>query len=116
MSNVELKIRKMKIKRDKYLSARGGTSKILDISCRECKKKLFSYQKDGPGWLKRCYLNRILDNQEIINFKDIMSMPNLVCSCGEIIGTPLKHKDDRLAFRLIRGKFKRAIKKLDKLK
>ncbi|MBU1252106.1 MAG: hypothetical protein KJ905_01420 [Nanoarchaeota archaeon] len=99
------------IKKDKYLSDRGGIAKIIDVSCMICRKKLFTYQKDGPGWLKRCYLNRILDFHKISNFNDLKSMPNLTCSCGEIIGTPMKHKDGRFAFRLIRGKFKRTINK-----
>jgi hypothetical protein len=33
------------------------------------------------------------------------------CECGEIIGSPMIHKDGRLAFHLIRGKFKRGLNK-----
>ena len=101
----------MKIKKDRYLAERGGTAKFLNIICMNCASKLFTYQKDGPGWLKRCYLNRILDNKILSEINNIQEMKNLICNCGEIIGTPIKHKDERLAFRLIRGKFKRTINK-----
>ena len=102
--------------KDKYLNARRGTAKIVNVSCINCGKKLFTYQKDGPGWLKRCYLNRILDNGKLSDIKDFQKMKNLICSCGEIIGTPMRHKDKRLAFKLIRGKFKRTINKSYKSK
>ncbi len=105
----------MKIKKDKYLGARGGTAKIINVVCVKCGEKLFSYQKGGPGWLKRCYLNRILrdtkQEQIKIDVVDLDKMENLVCGCGEVIGMPMKHKDGRLAFRLIRGKFLRGLAK-----
>ncbi len=104
----------MKIKRDKYLSERGGTAKIIKVSCGSCVKLIFVYQKDGPGWLKRCYLNRILEPgeyaqmQKEYRLKDPKDMKNLVCVCGELLGTPVRYNDGRLAFQLIRGKFTRA--------
>lgn len=99
--------------KDKYLRKRGGTAKVVNVSCSNCGDLLFIYQKDGPGWLKRCYLNRILEPvkyselQESV--KDVGDVKNLVCEgCGSIVGSPMKHKDDRLAFRLMKGKFKRS--------
>jgi len=50
----------IKIKKDKYFQERGGTAKIINVKCANCGSLLFTYQKDGPGWLKRCYLNRII--------------------------------------------------------
>jgi hypothetical protein len=103
----------MKIKRDKYLRERGGTAKLIKVSCMKCGELLFVYQKDGPGWLKRCYLNRIVEPEKYSKLqnnsriKELKDMKNLVCECGSVIGSPMKHKDGRLAFRLIRGKFKR---------
>jgi hypothetical protein len=91
----------MKIKKDKYLRERGGTAKIIKISCSKCGSQIFIYQKDGPGWLKRCYLNRII-NPKGDSYKEKLS-----CNCGEIIGSLTKHKDGRMAYNLIRGKFKR---------
>jgi hypothetical protein len=45
------------MKKDKYLREKGGTAKIINIKRASCGKLIFVYQKDGPGWLKRCYLN-----------------------------------------------------------
>ena len=101
------------IKIDKYLEARGGTAHMVNVNCAKCGKKILFYQKDGPGWLKRCYLNRIfgIEKWEALqhngNLRTPDEMPNLVCDCGNLIGTPMMHKDGRLAFRLIRGSFKR---------
>ncbi len=107
----------MKIKRDKYLSERGGTTKIIKVSCGSCGKLIFVYQKDGHGWLKRCYLNRILEPEEYARMqrdyrlKDFRDIKNLVCACGKLLGVPVRHKDGRLAFQLIRGNFKRSLYK-----
>ncbi|MBI3334703.1 hypothetical protein HYZ97_04400 [Candidatus Pacearchaeota archaeon] len=100
--------------KDKYLRERGGTAKIINISCMKCGKLLLVYQKDGPGWLKRCYLNRILSPERYSRLEKNKSITkssdfnNLVCDCGEVIGSPIQYKDSRLAFHLIRGKFKRS--------
>ena len=91
------------MKKDKYLRERGGTAKIIDVACTKCGNILLVYQKDGPGWLKRCYLNRILSSSIPLS----SSTENLVCSCGQILGSLSKHKDGRQAFFLIRSKFKR---------
>ena len=48
------------LKNDIYRKARGGYARLLNISCRKCKQLLFVYQKDGPGNLRRLYLDRIL--------------------------------------------------------
>ena len=108
------------MKKDKYLKARGGTAYMLDVSCVKCGALVLHYQKDGIGWLKRCYLNRIFGIEKweklqhdatIVEASDV---PNLVCDCGEAIGYPMKHKDGRLAFRLERGKFTRKRSKITK--
>ncbi|HLC53788.1 MAG TPA: hypothetical protein VJK03_04545 [Candidatus Nanoarchaeia archaeon] len=98
----------MKIKKDKYFRERGSTAKIIKISCMKCNSLIFVYQKDGPGWLKRCYLNRIISPEYYSNKKDINELNNLVCACGNVIGSPFKYRDGRLAYHLIRGKFKRS--------
>lgn len=100
----------MKIKKDKYLRKRGGSAKITDVKCALCKTLIFTYQKDGPGWLKRCYINRIIENPER-NYEREKDMPQLKCACGNHIGIPMTHKDGRLAYRLIRGSFTRRNKK-----
>lgn len=101
------------MKKDKYLRERGGAAHMINVFCANCGKKILYYQKDGPGWLKRCYLNRIFAPEKwekLQHDKKITepkNMPNLVCECGKLIGVPMLHKDDRLAFRLERGSFKR---------
>lgn len=92
--------KEVKIRKDKYFKKRRGYSRIIKVKCAKCNKTLFLYQKDGPGWLKRCYLNRIISKK---NFK---LTQNLRC-CG-VLGVLKKHKDGRDAFQLIRGKFKRS--------
>ena len=108
----------IKLKNDKYRKKRGGTAKLIDVICKNCNSKVLLYQKDGPGWLKRCYLDRIfwpIEYSKLQNKKSINSperMPKLVClNCGRLIGTPDKHKDGRLAFTLLKGSFKRRINK-----
>ena len=96
----------MKIKKDKYFRERGGTAKIIKVSCMNCGRLLLLYQKDGPGWLKRCYLNRIIYQRKE---NKINELNNLTCKCGNLIGSPMKYKDGRTAFALIRGKFKRSL-------
>lgn len=101
-----------KIKKDKYLEKRGGTAKIVNVVCAACGNVVITYQKDGPGWLKRCYLNRIIapDRWETLQHNPKINestLGNLTCDCGAIIGHPMTHKDGRLAFRLVRGSFKR---------
>ena len=94
---------------------------MINVSCMKCGKELFVYQKDGPGWLKRCYLNRILGPEKYEKLqhdktiKEPMDLKNLKCDCGIVIGSPMKHKDGRLAFHLIRGKFKRTLNKSKKI-
>jgi RNase P subunit RPR2 len=104
--------------KDKYLRKRGGTAKVVNVSCSNCGKIIFIYQKDGPGWLKRCYLNRILGPEEYSgmhknpSIKEPKDMKNLICpECGTFIASPMKHKDGRLAYHLIRKSFKRTLNK-----
>ena len=108
----------IKLKRDKYRTKRGGTAKLINVICSNCNSKVLLYQKDGPGWLKRCYLNRIfrpLEYSELQKDKSLNSpekLPKLIClKCKKLIGFPTRHKDGRLAYTLIRGTFKRKINK-----
>lgn len=51
-------------KKDIYLNKRGNTFKIYKVYCENCRAFLFRYQKDGPGILKRLYLDRIEEIKE----------------------------------------------------
>ena len=90
----------MKIIKDKYLQKRGGSAKILDIYCQKCSAKLFTYQKDGIGQLKRCYDNRIVNANKIIKIGNEYRCED----CATKIGFGIIHTDKRQAIKLIRGK------------
>ncbi len=92
------------LKKDKYKSVRGGYSRLLNVFCRKCESAILVYQKDGPGVLKRLYLDRIfepanLTNLQALNLKEI---PVLKCKkCGQMLGAPYIYpKEKRKAFRL----------------
>lgn len=109
----------IKTKHDQYRRARGGKAKMLDVLCAKCGAEVLLYQKDGDGNLLRCYLNRIFapskyeELQHSAKITVPKDMPNLECGkCGQVIGSPMRHLDGRLAFRLRYGFFsKRTSKK-----
>lgn len=93
------------LKKDTYRKIRGGYSRFLNIYCSNCKNHILLYQKDGPGPLKRLYLDRIFAPSNLASLhlvKDIKKIPNLVCfDCHSYIGTVYKYpKEKRLAFLL----------------
>ena len=87
------------LKSDKFKKARGGPSRLLEIFCSTCKSKVCLYQKDGPGLLKRMYVDRISDPTCVIGDK------SLVCaSCGVHLGNAMVYeKESRPAYRLALG-------------
>ncbi|XOU93911.1 MAG: hypothetical protein ACNFW9_03620 [Candidatus Kerfeldbacteria bacterium] len=94
----------LKIKKDKYKSSRGGYSRLLDISCQKCNNKILVYQKDGPGNLRRLYMDRIFSPSSLVELhkKDIKKISPLKCNkCGFIMGMPyIYDKEKRKAFRI----------------
>ncbi|HLB93822.1 MAG TPA: hypothetical protein VJJ81_01110 [Candidatus Babeliales bacterium] len=101
---------KFKFKKDAYMKKR-GTPIMLKISCMQCKKYLMSYQKDGPGPLLRCYLDRIHhpENLKARQYHDFIksSAPKLNCEiCKIVIGTPIVYeKENRPAYHMRPGFF-----------
>ena len=93
-------------KTDKYRMARGGYSRLMDIHCRECGDKLFEYQKDGKGDLRRLYLDRI--------FPKYPTTKELTCpTCGEILGSLYVYeKENRKAYRLYQDAVVKKVKRL----
>ena len=89
---------RLKLKQDKYRKNRGGHSRFLAISCAKCKSRVALYQKDGPGVLKRMYLDRIVEPKNISSGK-------LICKkCKEILGVSIIYKkENRPAYRLFEG-------------
>ena len=102
------------IKNDTYKKARGGRSRLLDIFCADCDEHICLYQKDGPGILKRMYLDRISDSvyadQQNVTLAYI---PQLICpQCKSHLGTPIIYKkESRLAYRLFVGSVSKKLNK-----
>ena len=97
----------IKFKSDNYKKNRGGYSRLLDIQCGKCSEHLFFYQKDGPGILKRMYLDRIYESTKYSGLENspLKDVPQLTCTnCKSLIGVPyIYEKENRLAFRLFVG-------------
>jgi hypothetical protein len=82
-------------KNDKYKKARGGYSRLLSISCQKCNDPVCLYQKDGPGNLRRMYVDRIIDPKVSLTRKD------LSCKNSHLLGVKIIYdKENRAAFRL----------------
>ena len=77
------------------------------MSCATCGTHLFLYQKDGPGIVKRLYVDRIYQSNvyEGLQHRALQHLPQLLCPhCGEHLGVPIVYqKEQRLAFRLFAG-------------
>jgi len=101
--------------KDGYRKARDGNSVLLDIYCSKCNTRLMIYQKDGIGTLLRSYLDRILWPEKLASLsndsriRETKDIPNLSCErCNSLIGIPMIYAPERrLAFRLIRGSFRK---------
>ncbi len=108
-------MKKIKLKRDKYKNSRGGCSRLLDLHCQKCNNLIAVYQKDGPGNLRRLYMDRIVSPERLIGFqhKDIKDIFPLRCDrCDLIVGMPYVYeKEKRKAFRVIHGAIARRLRK-----
>jgi hypothetical protein len=102
-----MKNKQMHFKSDKFKKARGGHSRLLDIRCEKCNQHICYYQKDGPGILKRMYLDRIHKGNTLNK--------NLVCSkCKRLLGIKyIYKKEKRPAYRLFVGAITKKIVRLD---
>ena len=107
-------LQKFKFKKDAYMRRR-GTPVMLVMTCMHCDSYIIHYQKDGPGPLLRCYLDRIHHPEELqkrdINFSKENSLKLTCPSCSVVIGSPtIYEKENRPAYHLRPGFFK--IKKI----
>lgn len=82
---------------DVYCQNRGGWSRFLVISCKACGTFLFHYQKDGPGPLKRCYLDRILNAKPKFNDHGFIFCPHCKACLG--FNEPYTKEQNRPALR-----------------
>jgi hypothetical protein len=91
------------MKNDKYSQARGGWSRILEVTCEKCNCHVCFYQKDGPGPLKRMYVDRMIDLEP--------SKPKLVRSeCDRELGIEITYaKENRPAYRLFQSSVNKKI-------
>jgi len=103
---------KMKLKSDKFRKARGGSAKLLELLCEKCGYSLFYYQKDGPGILKRLYVDRIVSTSKMPSGKA------LTCAqCKTLIAVPTIYaKEGRPAFRLFAGAIVKKVVRLNTLR
>ena len=84
------------LKNDRYRKTRGGYSRLLLVSCQKCGIQVCRYQKDGPGNLRRMYVDRITESKV-----PVVSTKNLVCPRGHLLGVrSMYQKEKRQAFRL----------------
>lgn len=51
---------KLSFKSDRFKKNRGGHSRWLLLHCEKCSQAIATYQKDGPGILKRLYLDWLI--------------------------------------------------------
>lgn len=83
--------------KDQYWTNRHSCSTFLNIICGKCNSKIAVYQKDGPGELKRMYVDRIRETTAF----DIKNPPtDLVCNtCSRLIATKrIYPKENRLCY------------------
>lgn len=90
--------------RNRFTKSR-GEPQLYKISCTSCATPVLLYQKDGPGQLLRCYIDRV-------HFpKNLVSKSTFTCiKCHTLIGTYMIYKpENRPAFRMIRGTFSKEV-------
>jgi len=91
---------------DCYTATR-GTPQMLDLFCRFCGKWVMEYQKDGPGPLLRCYVDRIHNCSSTLDFTvDTLTVASL-WSCDHCHGVLAKpyiyqnHGEFRPAYQIL---------------
>jgi hypothetical protein len=86
-------------------------TKIISLGCRQCDNLVVEYKKQGTGGLVRILIERIQGPPHLLALKQIgkkPDLPSLTCGeCGALIGAPSIYEGKRLAYRLIKGSFKK---------
>ncbi len=103
-------------KNDKYRKNRGGYTRLISVICLNCEEKILEYQKDGPGALKRIYIDRIIYPKNLKKLKDgdVKDIKLLKCpNCQVVIGSPyIYKKENRKSFKVFQDSI---IKKIIKI-
>jgi hypothetical protein len=78
---------------DQFTESR-GEPKMLEISCKKCHTWIMDYQKDGPGNLLRCYVDRIYHpsalRERTFTNQTIKTVSDLKCSkCHTCLAKPI---------------------------
>lgn len=95
----------MKFIKDSFTASRGGRSKLLELSCDKCKSVIGTYQKDGPGPLKRLYLDRLSMSASKKSGKDY-----ICTNCTFVLGrVTVYEKENRPAIRLYQDSIRKSI-------
>ena len=83
---------------DEYWENRDSYSEFLDIYCEKCGTHIALYQKDGPGELRRMYVDRIHAPEDIKD--NVSAQIDLTCkSCNRLIATRRTYeKEQRQAY------------------
>jgi len=102
--------KKPSFKIDKFRKNRGGHSRWLLLSCEKCKHPVAHYQKDGPGILKRLYVDRMIGLRSLAD-------KQLTCKkCQTVLGVRMIYKKEgREAYRLFAGAVEKKIVKSNAL-
>ena len=83
----------------------------LEILCGNCRAFIIRYRKEGSGQLVRIYLDRITKPSSIAKLKSTSvksDLPPLICpDCQNCMGLPMRHEGGRLAYRMIKGSFRK---------
>ena len=89
----------------------------MDISCYKCNNLILIYQKDGPGNLRRLYLDRIFGPDNLVDLQKeaIKNIGPLKCNkCKAIVGMPYVYiKEKRKAFRIFQDAIIKKIRKVN---
>ena len=87
-------------------------SRHLDIDCGNCGTFIVRYRKEGSGQLIRLYLDKVLQPKSLVALKSNERKSNLPVltypKCSNPIGHPMEHKGNHLAYRMIKGSFKKS--------
>lgn len=77
---------------------------MLELHCRKCNTIIATYQKDGPGNLRRLYMDRIMSPENLTKLqnKKLKNIKALKCNkCNFLMGIPyIYKKEKRKAFRI----------------